>query len=593
LVALRFVNLGPLVARAAGLALNRTVAIGDLHLVVHRSIRLSLRDARLANAPDGSQPDMATIGSLTVEIAILPLFAGRLQIESATIDSPTLFLGRDAAGRGNWQFGAAVPKARPVQASSPAAVPARAVPPVLHALDLRGGTIVYRTTSGALLRIELHDVGLRAPVPDQPLALAAKGAYNGTPIRLTVSGQSMDVLRDPEIPYGATVTARSGAAAVGFKGTLVDPLAFDGVRGSLTLDAPRMTELLAAAGMQAAVDLPLNVAAVLEKRGDSWKLTDIRGTAAKAMVAGTADLLEGARGQPDRVALNLRFGALDLDAIAVGLKSDALASDDLPVVEIRPGTLLDAKLAIESARFGSVRVSDVVLHAVVAPGRLALNDVTLAVAGGTASLSASAEPANGGTRVVADAALAQADAAELIRWSGGPPGALTGHLDGAVSLQLTGATLPAALAGGRISAVAGMRDGRISHTALELASTDLRSLFRHSMETAPLLCLLAVGDLKDGKGQINPLRLETADAIIFGGGLLDLVNRRIDLTVESDAGSTSIFALDIPIRISGPFDNPDISAALLDANRTPLTRIDTGQLPPALLRIISGNECRR
>jgi hypothetical protein len=189
--------------------------------------------------------------------------------------------------------------------------------------------------------------------------------------------------------------------------------------------------------------------------------------------------------------------------------------------------------------------------------------------------------------------LRQADAAQLIRWSGGPPGTLTGLLDGAVSLKLTGGTLPAALADGRISAVVGMRDGRISHTALELASTDLRSLFRRGTVTAPLLCLLAVDDVKNGKGPINPVRLETAGAIIFGSGLLDLVRRRIDLTVESDTGSTSIFALDIPIRISGPFDNLDISTGLQDANRTPLAHVDTSQLPAALQRIINGNECHR
>ena len=58
--------------------------------------------------------------------------------------------------------------------------------------------------------------------------------------------------------------------------------------------------------------------------------------------------------------------------------------------------------------------------------------------------------------------------------------------------------------------------------------------------------------------------LSSREAIAIGGGKIDLVRKRLDLTVRTERDSTSFFALDIPVRISGPLDN--LSAAPLSGS---------------------------
>jgi AsmA family protein len=69
----------------------------------------------------------------------------------------------------------------------------------------------------------------------------------------------------------------------------------------------------------------------------------------------------------------------------------------------------------------------------------------------------------------------------------------------------------------------------------------------------PVSCLLGIVDLKNGIGTIWPLKLRTPDATLVGYGRVDLPRQSLDLTIQSVAASTSFFAMDIPVSISGDF----------------------------------------
>jgi hypothetical protein len=87
--------------------------------------------------------------------------------------------------------------------------------------------------------------------------------------------------------------------------------------------------------------------------------------------------------------------------------------------------------------------------------------------------------------------------------------------------------------------------------------------------------------VKDGVGTLLPLRLESDAAILLGGGTVDLAGRRLDLTLKTERDSTGFFALDLPIRVSGPLDalsaEPDS-----DADRRWIEAAEKGVMPDGL-----------
>jgi hypothetical protein len=351
---------------------------------------------------------------------------------------------------------------------------------------------------------------------------------------------------------------------------------------------------MAAAGLPGATEPGLSAGGMLDHVGNAWPLAKLRGSIGPNGFEGTARLDEGARRQADRVTADLAFRALDLDAL-VGIVSGGGTggADDLPVVEERPGTVGDVHLAAAVATWGKLRVSEFDLRGSVAPGLLAISDAGFGLAGAKARLTASAQPGRPGTRVAATASVLGGDGGQLARLLDAGEAGLAGRLDGRAALDMTGRTTAEALKSSHASFVIAMRDGVVSRALLEKAAIDLRSLLRKGTGVAKVACLLGVADLRNGAGPVSPLRLRTSEGTVVGGGQIDVVKRTLDITLRTDSATTGFFALDVPVRISGPLAAPGVTVALLPENRSPVTPIDLGRLPAELQQMARGNPCVR
>jgi uncharacterized protein involved in outer membrane biogenesis len=99
---------GALAARVDA-ALEQAIGRGVTHGAV--SVRpgllptITLSDAAIANIAGGSRPDFARIGRLEVTLELLPLLAGRVEIDSLLVADAEILLERNAAGEANWLFG--------------------------------------------------------------------------------------------------------------------------------------------------------------------------------------------------------------------------------------------------------------------------------------------------------------------------------------------------------------------------------------------------------------------------------------------------------------------------------------------------------
>ena len=82
------------------------------------------------------------------------------------------------------------------------------------------------------------------------------------------------------------------------------------------------------------------------------------------------------------------------------------------------------------------------------------------------------------------------------------------------------------------------------------------------------------------------------DAIATGAGRIDLVKARLDLTVKTERDSTNFFALDIPIRISGPFRQLSVKPLATNDKDWLEHPAATNALPSALRKMADGNPCR-
>jgi hypothetical protein len=122
------------------------------------------------------------------------------------------------------------------------------------------------------------------------------------------------------------------------------------------------------------------------------------------------------------------------------------------------------------------------------------------------------------------------------------------------------------------------------------ASLDIRRLFRKSEGMVPVSCLLGVIEMRNGLGTLSPMRIRTADGTIAGQGTFDLRRNRINVTIGSQSATTSAFALDVPVQISGDINNPDVRPS---TRSVALATADLNKLPPPLRPVVQRNPCAR
>lgn len=572
-------DLAAIAAHRASAALGREVRIARLALHPGRWIGIDAAGLTLANLPGAPDPDMLRIGRLHAELDALSLLAGPPRLRNLRAEDSRLVLEK-VAGLWNWNF-----------AQGQSHTQAVTVPPRAEAATVSGFDIAYRLGRRTL---RTHLAEARIAAEGETTGIAATGSFNDLPLKLEATLGAANPFRARPEPVPARLRLASGTARLGFDGTLADPLNVDGAAGRLTLAAPDVAALLAAAGLAGLPHLPLDLAGTFARQGDHWSLADAEGSlAGTPFTARALRLDEGSRAAPDAVTIAATTGKLDLSAWPGGPAGAGAAIPLTP--DPNPDPLISADLAAPEVTAGGIDVRDAKLAIAHLPGRIELRTLAATWLGAGIRADGRVEAAPAGGRLTLNGTASNADLATLARRLGFGVLPLSGRLAAQARLTAEGATADAAARTARVQAVATLRDGRIEQRLVRRASLDLRLLLHAAPGTVPVSCLLAVADRTPDTLRLAPFRLATPAGSIAGRGTLDLRRATLDLVFGSESATTSFWALDVALRVTGTFANPRIvPAALSGRGRAALTRLDAlPPLPGALAGAVRASRCAR
>ncbi|WPZ34346.1 AsmA family protein [Thalassobaculum sp. OXR-137] len=252
----------PEIQAAARDATGRELKIdGDLSLSILPSPTLSVADVSLANVEGGSTPNMASLESLDVSVALIPLLSGDIRVTSVTLVKPVITLETLPDGRVNWAFDSG-PSAEGGAGDAPSEggdAPALAIDEAV----IEDGRLVYRDASTGAehtlsdVNLEISAGGLKGP-----FEIDGSVGYQGVPLTLAASVGALDAGR--AAPVKLTATGQEGAIEVALNGT-VDMDAGPAFKGRLEAKAPdlaKAAEIASTFGADAPSGMPANAASV-------------------------------------------------------------------------------------------------------------------------------------------------------------------------------------------------------------------------------------------------------------------------------------------------------------------------------------------
>ncbi|MGI4806934.1 MAG: AsmA family protein, partial [Janthinobacterium lividum] len=511
----------------------------------------------------------ATLGSLTGEVELWPLLHGTIVARSVQVEKADILLEK-VGEQPNWRNG---PK-RPEKPDGGRA----SFPTILNAvLD---GAVTFRTSSGNALMTRLDQVKLDASAADRPARITGPGSYHGAPVVMDLKLGSYDQLHDAATPFPTDITLTSGDTVLHFVGTMTKPLDVDGADGHLSLLAPTPGALEKIAGIDPTPAPKLRLEGAFQHDADLWKLEQAKGALGEAELEdGTLALREGSTTPPktpDKIDLALRFGRIDADRLMAEFKngSSSGGGDDGSgfVPEAEPNPQVTAKLEAAELSYDKIRLIKPKLSAAIEPKQIKLDEMSFDALGGAVRLDGRIEAEADGKSGAVSATVSGTglEVADLRQALGAGHLPLSGRVDLHAVAEGVGRSAAAALKAGRASVVATMAGGSVSAQIVKLASTDVTGLLTSSRTMVGLDCLLAVAEVRGGVAFVGPLRLRSADGTVVARGRVDLLGKALDVTVASESATTGALALDIPVRVSGSFDDPTIRPAGTTAGRAAL-----------------------
>lgn len=240
------------VASAVERATGRAFAIdGPVSVSVIPAIAVEAERVRLANVEGASEADMVSLGALEIELQLLPLITGSVEIARFVLVEPKIHLEVAEDGTANWQFTpigepAAAPGVAPSDEGTERGSSGLPIADLkLGVVRLVDGTVTYSDRrTGQTERIEAIDASLELEDASSPFAAQGSLRYQGRDVMLELDVASPRALLQQGSSALQASVVSDGIVSLGFSGEASNGSA-PGATGSLDLSVDSIRELAA------------------------------------------------------------------------------------------------------------------------------------------------------------------------------------------------------------------------------------------------------------------------------------------------------------------------------------------------------------
>ncbi|WP_084536791.1 AsmA family protein [Azospirillum halopraeferens] len=299
------------IAARLGAVTGRAVELdGDIRLSLLPHPALTVGDARLASLPGAEEPDMIRLKRLDVQVALMPLLGGRIQVERVTLVEPTIVFEVLADGRFNWDLGGA---ARAAGGPMPGEGLASAIS--FDRVSIENGTVLYRDAlSGRHERVEAVNARVVAGSIAGPFQI--EGAFRLRGIPMTGELTAGRFAEAAAVPLRVSVALADTDATMRFAGIINAGKEGTRAQGDLRAEGTDLSRVAAAFGgaggrPPVALAQPFGLRTTLEVTASAVNFAALEMQVGDTRASGTAGLRPRA---PQHLDLTLAVNRLDVDA---------------------------------------------------------------------------------------------------------------------------------------------------------------------------------------------------------------------------------------------------------------------------------------
>lgn len=556
---------------------------------------LSADRVTFGNAAWSKERVMAQAQRIELDVALKPLFKGKVLIPELRLTAPRLHLEKGPE-QGNWVFGEAGDGSTE-----------------FRRLRIEDGKLRFLDAAQRTdIKIDLATEQITKPGPP-PIHAKGGGRWQGNAFTLEGRAESPLELQDRESPYQIDARASAGTTHAHARGTLLDPLRMRDFDLKLALKGQNLEDLYPLLGLALPPTPPYSLDGRLTRdiRGGknkrtAWHYNKFTGRVGDSDLRGDASVESG--GARPYLRADLHSKRLDLDDLAgfIGAAPStgkgeasnaeltAQAARENASAKLLPDTpykldklrAMDADVRLRAQRINAPRLplDDMDAHLKLEAGLLRLEPLNFGVAGGDIKALIRMDARESPIRIKAQIAARRLDLPKLL-----PDAKLTqdaiGRIGGDITLAGRGNSIAAMLATSDGDVALGMGRGQISNLLMELAGLDIAEALKFMLtkdRKVPVRCAFGDFAVTDGVMKTRSLAFDTSDTIIVGEGNVDLRNEALDLRLRPRPKDRSLFAFRAPLLVGGTFKNPSFRPDLKSVGMRGAIALTLGNIAPPL-----------
>jgi AsmA family protein len=597
-----FNHLKPQIAQAVKDTMGRELTLGgDIRLQIGLMPALVVENVSFQNAPWGSRPDMATVKRFEVQVALIPLVSGRIEVKRFILMEPDILIEIDKSGSSNLSFEAAK-RSPPTQPEGKTPAKQVGLPMIsFDSVQIERGNIEYKDgRSGKSYRVALEHLFTATAGPDSPIELEGKSSYSGQVFEVSATLGPLLGLTEPGRTWPVKLVSKAVGVTVSVDGEITDAMHAAIYTFSIQAEGKSVADLARLGGTQSVPEVgPFKALAKVagQKDSPSIQVSNLSLSAAENDLEGTLQV-NLSKDKPF-IQASLSSNRLDLRPFLntdreaktpSGLPTHAAKSDKVfPAEPLSLDALkpVNANLQLQARQIFTPRlaIKDLTVGMVIQDGALTLDPLKASVGGGTLDGRIALSPKG---KAVGFESLLKIDkldvnviARELeVKENPG------GKLDLDLNVRGLGGSVAEIMAGLNGKTLLVMSNGRIHNKYIDLLGADvsnsaLRLLnpFGHTTTDTEINCFVSGFDISNGIAHSTALVLDTNHLSVVGEGTINLKTEALDISFKPSpkegAGTSGIgkFSMSLnelakPLKLGGTLAKP---ALAIDPTQTALT----------------------
>ena len=512
----------------------------------------------------GGKTPMAALGATTVQLKLLPLLGGRLELPLVDIQHPSFALYADKTGRNNWSFGNNGDKSAKL--------------PLIQRFVLNDGKIRLEDVQRRIRLVgRVTTTENAGSASTHAFHLDGTGTFNAAPfVARLVGGPLIQVQRDRPYPFDMDV--RAGATHITAHGAVEKPFNFGDLRTVATVTGPDLADLYRLTGVVLPNTPAYSLSGDVDRDGTTYKVTRFSGRVGRSDLHGamTLEKISGRR------FLKAELGSRSLDMTDLGALFGGPQAGKAPAEEkaaghaqaatghILPDAPLDARRVRSMDADVRYRANSVTatkrlplralsLHLRLKQGLLTIDPVDFTMPHGLVRgrLRLDARGATPVSRVNFTVSNMRVEDV-LPRFQGAAP--LDGPLEASANLTGVGDTVHKAAANSNGRVTVALPGGTMRKSLAELMGVNvvpgLFELLSKDSKQTPLRCALIDFHVTHGVMTARQFVVDTGVVQTTGQGTVSLGSESVNLKIQGHTKKPRLVRIFAPFDVTGSLIKP-------------------------------------